>query len=191
MIKTNIQSIIENDIRIQLKKKKPIIIAIDGMAASGKSTMAQRLSKSFDGEIIHMDDFFLQDHQKTQERLSEIGGNLDYERFKQEVIQSLLHQRDIHYQAYNCQSKTMTSKTIHYQQSLIIIEGAYALRPEFRTYYDLTYLIMIEPTEQIKRLEKRNPHMIQSFINQWIPMENTYIDHMDLINQADRVFYIE
>jgi uridine kinase len=191
MTQANIQSIIEKDIRKQLNPDKPLVIAIDGMAGSGKSTLAKGLANHFKGAIIHMDDFFLQDHQRTQDRLSEVGGNIDYERFEEQVIHSILNQKDIDYHAYNCQSKTMTLKTISHHQSLIIIEGAYALRPDFRKHYDLTYLLMIEANEQVKRLKKRNPDMIQSFMNQWIPMENTYIDHMDLIHQVDRVFYIE
>lgn len=35
------------------------VIAIDGMAASGKSTLAARLAEELDGCVIHMDDFFL------------------------------------------------------------------------------------------------------------------------------------
>ena len=34
------------------------VIAIDGMAASGKSTLAARLAEELDGCVIHMDDFF-------------------------------------------------------------------------------------------------------------------------------------
>ena len=52
------------------------VIAIDGMAASGKSTLAARLAEELDGCVIHMDDFFLPPELRTQERLSSPGGNV-------------------------------------------------------------------------------------------------------------------
>lgn len=35
--------------------------------------------------LSHMDDFYLQGRQRTYERLNEVGGNVDYERFAKEV----------------------------------------------------------------------------------------------------------
>ena len=64
--------------------KRPFVIAIDGRAASGKSTLAEQLSTLLEADVIHMDDFFLQPYQRTPERLAEIGGNVDYERFAKE-----------------------------------------------------------------------------------------------------------
>jgi hypothetical protein len=43
------------------------------------------LSEQPDATIFHMDDFYLQGRQRTYERLNEVGGNVDYERFAKEV----------------------------------------------------------------------------------------------------------
>lgn len=55
------------------------------MDAAGKSTLALLLSEQPDATIFHMDDFYLQGRQRTYERLNEVGGNVDYERFAKEV----------------------------------------------------------------------------------------------------------
>mgnify|MGYP003765190341 CR=1 FL=1 len=60
------------------------------MSAARKTTFIQKLQKEFDENIFHMDDFFLQEKQRTSERLQEIGGNIDYERFKEEIFEKLL-----------------------------------------------------------------------------------------------------
>ena len=60
----------------------PYIVAIDGRCASGKSTLAAYLKSALACSVIHMDHFFLQPHQRTEKRLREPGGNVDYERFK-------------------------------------------------------------------------------------------------------------
>ena len=40
------------------REKRPFVIAIDGRCASGKTTLAGRLQKEIDCNIIHMDHFF-------------------------------------------------------------------------------------------------------------------------------------
>lgn len=67
------------------RKHRPVIIAIDGRCAAGKLTLALLLSEQPDATIFHMDDFYLQGRQSTYERLNEVGGNVDYERFAKEV----------------------------------------------------------------------------------------------------------
>ena len=70
-------------IRTLLAGEKPrIIAAIDGRCGSGKTTLAAWLMDQFDGNLFHMDDFYLRSEQRTPERLAETGGNVDYERFR-------------------------------------------------------------------------------------------------------------
>ena len=70
-------------------QRKSIAIAIDGNSASGKSSLAALLKSKYFCTVIHMDDFFLRPVQRTPERLKEPGGNIDYERFVEEVIRPL------------------------------------------------------------------------------------------------------
>jgi len=55
------------------KDKQYILIAIDGKCASGKTTLGLYLKNNLDANLFHMDDFFLQKHQRTEERLAEVG----------------------------------------------------------------------------------------------------------------------
>ncbi|MBQ8411006.1 MAG: hypothetical protein IJX15_04645 [Ruminiclostridium sp.] len=72
-----------------LSEKERVIVAIDGNCGSGKTTIARAVSEHFSCPVIRTDDFFLRPEQRTEERLSEVGGNIDYERFKEEVTASL------------------------------------------------------------------------------------------------------
>ena len=78
------------------------IIAIDGRCAAGKTTLAARLAKELGGDVIHMDDFFLPPALRTQERRSEPGGNVHYERFLTEVIPKLASGQAFSYQRFDC-----------------------------------------------------------------------------------------
>jgi len=180
---------IEKKIQTLLNKKDQVVIAMDGMAASGKSTFAKGLAKHFRGTIIHMDDFFLQDHQRIEQRLNEVGGFVDYERFYEEVIKPLMKGKLDHYHAYDCQDKTMTKIDLN-PSSLYIIEGAYAMRPDFIGLYDLSILWLIDSKEQKRRIKTRSPHLLQAFVNEWIPKENSYIEYFNLEDKADIVIEI-
>ena len=55
-----------------------------------------------------MDDFYLQPHQRTEERLAEPGGNVDRERFLQEVLIPLHEGHDAVYRVFDCQILALT-----------------------------------------------------------------------------------
>ena len=62
------------------------VIAIEGGSASGKTTLGALLETLYDCTVFHMDDFFLRPEQRTPERYAEVGGNIDRERFLEEVL---------------------------------------------------------------------------------------------------------
>ena len=69
-----------------LTQKDMVVVAIDGKCTSGKTTLASKLVQIYDCNVFHMDDFFLRPEQRTPERFAEVGGNVDYERFQEEVL---------------------------------------------------------------------------------------------------------
>jgi uridine kinase len=185
------KKVIINEINRLLKNKSRLIVAIDGMAASGKTTLAESLRKEFDAEVVHMDDFFLQDYQRTQSRLNEIGGNIDYERFISEILNQItMKQEELRYNIYNCQTKSMKEVSLNLRRKVIIVEGAYALREEFRKIYDFKVLITIDPSKQIERLKRRNINLIDKFVGEWIPKENKYIDNYRVKDFVDVVINV-
>ena len=80
----------------------PCVIAIDGRAASGKTTMAGQLKEILGGEIVRMDDFFLPPAMRTEERFAVPGSNVHYERFADEVLTDLRKQRSFSYRRFDC-----------------------------------------------------------------------------------------
>lgn len=158
------------------ERMKPFLVAIDGMSASGKTTLGNLLHMEFaDSNLFHMDDYFLQPHQRTDKRLSEVGGNVDYERFMDEVV---LHANDrdgLSFRKFDCQTQTLGPATYVPWRPLVIIEGAYSQHPYFGNIYDLCIFCEISKEEQKKRILKRNgPEKLDRFLNEWIPKENTY-----------------
>lgn len=179
-------NLIEN-LKQKPKHTRPLILAIDGMCGSGKTTLAEYLSSVFDVAVIHMDNFFLPFERKTKERLAEAGGNIDYERFIEITLPALEKRQPFSYMAYNCQTASYDRKMEVPSCELIIVEGSYSLHERFGCYYDLSLFLEVSSREQLQRLEARcqNETKFTRFKNEWIPMENFYHKAQSVKQRAD------
>ena len=45
--------------------------------------------------------------------------------------------------------------------------------------------LAVDPAEQLRRLERRNPRMLQRFVDEWIPLENRYFEATNIQAVAD------
>lgn len=169
------QPVVEKINELLKTKKTPIIIAIDGMCASGKTTLGYYLQNKFDCNIFHMDDFFLQNEQRTEERLAEIGGNVDYERFKKEVIIPILNKKSVIYRPFRCDIRAIEDGKEIGSKRLNIIEGSYSQHPYFGENYQMKIFMRLPQEKQIERIRVRNGNeLLEKFISEWIPKENAY-----------------
>ncbi|MGJ9458319.1 uridine kinase family protein [Oceanobacillus sp. CF4.6] len=172
----------------QLEENDHLIVAIEGRCGSGKSTLSKILGGAFDCNVFHMDDFFLPFEMKTKERLAEPGGNVHYERFKEEVLNPLKNSETISYRPYNCAIRAL-DKPIHTSpKKITLIEGVYCLHPSLANAYDYKIFMTVESQTQLKRIAKRNgEEKLQMFINQWIPLEEHYFSSLDVEKQCDYI----
>ena len=114
-----------------LAKKDVVIVAIDGKGTSGKTTFASKLAEVYDCNVFHMDDFFLRPEQRTPERFAEVGGNVDYERFREEVLLPLRSGRAFSYRPFDCSTFTLAAPVAVAPKRLNIIEGTYSHHPSW------------------------------------------------------------
>lgn len=167
-------------------RKQPFVISIDGPAASGKTTLGNQLSDITKSSIIHMDDFFLIEELRTSERLNEAGGNVHYERFKDEVIDQLRLKKDFTYNRFDCKTMTFSEKKMIPYTPLIIVEGSYSRHPYFGEYYDLSVFCQVDESEQKQRIIKRNGlDRLKDFEERWIPMEEKYAEAFKIKECSD------
>ncbi|MCL2350731.1 MAG: (d)CMP kinase [Defluviitaleaceae bacterium] len=158
-----------------------ILIAIDGDAAAGKSTLAAKLAKEHNCTVVHMDHFFLPPALRTDERLAEPGGNVDYERFKTEVLEPLQAGKPFSYRPFCCQKWDFADEISITPSAITIVEGAYALHPTLAHAYHVKMFVKIDPKEQMRRILARNGEiMAEKFQNIWIPMEKRYQEAFDI-----------
>lgn len=150
-------------------------VAIDGPCASGKSTLGAALQDIYNCPLIHMDDFFLRPEQRSSERLSQPGGNVDYERFVQEVLAPLLAGLNFAYRPWRCQRGALGDAIPVSAAPLTVVEGSYSLRPDLRNAYQLR--VWVEAAWESRRqrlLERGGMECLERFEQLWIPLEDSY-----------------
>ena len=173
-------------------RKEEVTVAIDGMAGAGKSKLASLLAGIFDCNVFHCDDYFLTPELRTEERLKEVGGNMDYVRFRKEICDNLNTGREFTYTKFDCSTQEMGEEVKVSPKRINIIEGSYSMHPTLMKYYELYIFLGVEPQLQSERILRRNGEFLHKrFVNEWIPKENAYHEAMEIKAKCDLVYYTD
>ena len=171
---------------------KPFILAIDGRCAAGKTTLAQELSCLTGAAVVHVDDFFLQPFQRTKARLDTPGENVDWERFKAQVLLPLSRGETARFRPFDCHTLGFKEESFISPENGVIIEGTYCLHKALRDFYSLKVFADIPPQAQRRRIEKRNgKEGAAAFVQKWIPLEESYFSACDPAAICDYVITSE
>ncbi len=164
----------------------PKLAALDGRCASGKTTAAEILHRQYGWPVVHADDFFLRPEQRTPERYAEPGGNIDWERLREEVLIPLREGKPVSYRRFDCSCMKLGDTIILPASNLVLIEGSYSLHPKLRDLYDLKLFLTVSPKEQLRRIEERNgSEKLIMFKERWIPLEELYFSSCGSCEIAD------
>lgn len=163
--------------QIQTGGASPLLIAIDGRCAAGKTTLAAALQEAIHCNVIHMDDFYLRPGQRTEQRMREPGGNVDRERFLEEVMLPLSRGQRFSYRKYDCRSMELSSPVRVEPGAVTVIEGSYSCHPALWDFYGLRIFLDVDEEEQLRRIRRRNGEQaLAVFRDRWIPMEERYFE---------------
>lgn len=165
---------------------KAKVIAIDGRAASGKTTLSKLLSIVLKAGVVHMDDFFLPPALRTDARLEQPGGNVHYERFAMEVLPRIPDNAGFSYRIFDCGQMDYNGFREVKASDWRIVEGSYSHHPHFGKYADLRVLSHVEADEQMRRILLRDGEWLaERFRSVWIPMEEKYFEYYDIRTRSD------
>ena len=114
------------------------VVAIDGRCASGKTRLAQLLSKKFDARVVHIDEFYLPLEERRSDWKEHPGANIDFKRLAREALlpgfYSIFFKEaergNIEYRPYSCKEKQYLEPKKLPVQQITVIEGTYAFHPE-------------------------------------------------------------
>ncbi|MDR0952025.1 MAG: uridine kinase [Oscillospiraceae bacterium] len=165
-----------------------VILAIDGRCGAGKTTLAGILKERYDCLVLPIDDFFLRPEQRTAARLAEPGGNIDYERFRSEVLEPLKTGEPFSYRPYDCHAQKLAEPVLVEPTLLTVVEGSYSLHPYFDGFYTLSVFLTLPVPAQLERLRARNPANLDRFVSEWIPMEERYFEGFKVSEKSSFCF---
>ena len=172
----------------RLQKQDRLVVALDGMSCSGKTTFARALAEKFAGSVVHMDDFFLPADRFTEAMQALPGGNMDRQRFREEVLTPLSSGKDFAYTPFSCKDQALLPDKVPVLGRLVVVEGAYALLPDWEKYYDLALFLEVSAEEQQGRLLLRNGAKgMVPFLMRWIPREESYFTACGVRARCDAV----
>ena len=145
-------------------------LAIDGRCGAGKTTLAGELAAQYGCEVIHLDDFFL-----PRGRQKDGFGNLEKDRFLKEVLLPLSKGETVCYRKFFCATQTYGEPIVLPRGCSVILEGSYALLPEFRFAYTHSVFLTVPPERQRERIIRRcGEDVWMEFATRWIPDEEAY-----------------
>ncbi len=171
--------------------KGKVIAAIEGGSASGKTTLSGLLKEFYGCTVFHMDDFFLRPEQRRPERYAQTGGNIDWERFLEEVLKPLSRGETVSLRRFDCSSMSLAEAERIAPAKLVIVEGAYSMHPKLAAYYDFSVFLDIAPEFQRERILRRNSaEKAQRFFDEWIPLERVYFEETGARERCDMVIPI-
>lgn len=184
-------SALESRIAALLAQKPRVLVALDGMSASGKTTLAAALALRFPASaVVHMDDFTIPFEDRFPGYFDAQLSNADLARFDREVLTPLLAGQAARYCPYICHPEPgfLAPVTIAADTRLLIVEGAYCLHPRLFDRYDLRVLCTVPPETQRARILARNGSaQLERFLRLWIPMENRHIAAHGLAARCDLI----
>lgn len=152
-----------------------VVVALDGRCASGKTTLAARLARERGWSVVHMDHFFLRPEQRTPERYAQPGGNVDHERFLEEVLLPLRRGERPVYRPYDCHAQALRPPAPFDPGPVVLVEGSYACHPALWDHYDLRAFLTVDPGLQRERIAAREgAESARMFQERWIPLEERY-----------------
>lgn len=170
--------------------RKPLLIAIDGRSGAGKTSFALALKEKYNWSIFHADRFFLRPEQRTPERLTEAGGNMDRERLLEEVILPIKKgTKLVSYRPFDCRTMQLSEPLSVTVGEVCVIEGSYSCHPDLWEYYDLHIFLDVSREEQKKRILKRNgAAQAAVFEEKWIPLEEKYFLEYNICERCEMRF---
>ena len=163
-----------------------VIAALDGRCASGKTTLAGALARDFGWSVVHVDHFFLRPEQRTLQRLAQPGGNVDHERFREEVLTPLQRGEAAAYRPFVCKTGRLGEPVTIPPAPAVLVEGSYACHPDLWSAYHVRAFLTVSPALQRERiLAREGPEYAQVFYDKWIPLEERYFSALQVEERCD------
>lgn len=172
------------------RKSLTTLIGIDGMAGSGKTTLAMQLHQHIPSSaIVSLDNFYLSMSACQFQCLNperDYKSHFDWKRLRDSVLEPLIRNTRALYQQYDWSTNTYGDWLTVEPRRVVFLEGVYSTRRELRSYFNLTLYVETSLDTRYSRIINRKYKDI-SWLDRWIAMENWYESYEQPTEQADLI----
>lgn len=154
-----------------LKDGERYILGIDGLSRSGKTTLTENIKKELQKASIPVVTYHIDDYVVEREKRYDTGYEPWYEYyFLQWDIQAL--KRDLF-------------KAMEKERTLVILEGVFLQREEWRSFFDFVVYVKCSREERFSRESEETRKKMNNFKERYWKAEDYYIATVEPERKAD------
>jgi uridine kinase len=171
------------------RRRTPVIVAIDGMSAAGKSTLAAEIKERRDVAIVHGDDFYRVMDDTARFELSPQAGYeqyFDWQRLLSEALSALRQNRTASFRRYDWTSGQLGERVNVGPSPVVVVEGVYTMRPELSSMFDMT--VWLDTSDELRAERRSRRDDPPEWVDRWDRAERYYISTFQPQLQADFTF---
>jgi uridine kinase len=159
---------------------KPLLVAIDGLPLSGKTTLAQQVAEELGAECLGLDDFVRSEAEWSSRDKPSFP--LDFVRYGEfvDAVRSLAHNRRCLFRPYNWETRRVEDlpKVVR-GDGIALVEGVSTLHPDLAPLYDLRIWIESDAETTLAASLQRG---VGSWAHEW---EFVFLPSVELYLQTD------
>jgi len=182
------------------EKGRPFIVAIDGLSGAGKTTLVEQLRGTEMNEVVlHIDDFIVERHRRygtgQSEAMEYYELQWDIDLLAETLFKPLREgQTNLTLPYYERDRDEIVMRPIEVAiDALILIEGIFLLRDEWRAYFD--YVVYLDCPQEVRyeRVLNRDTYIgdlserLAKYERRYWPGEAHYIKMINPQAQADQI----
>lgn len=175
------------------------ILGIDGLSRSGKTTLASAVTKQagamgIAGCLFHIDDFIVERNKRYGTGLDEWREYYEHQwpvdKLTQAFFSKLKKAGQVELCYYEAELDQCLAKTVQLpEQALIIVEGVFLQRIEWRSYYDRVLYLACPREKRLLREAKAVRENLEKMERRYWKAESHYEKTVQPETQADWVLH--
>jgi uridine kinase len=169
-------------------RSRPLLVAIDGKSGSGKSQLAALVAGALPAVVVPSDDFYA-GHVSDAEWEARTPGEraadvIDWQRLRAEALEPLLAGRTAGWYPFDFEARRSdgtfrlaAARVTREPAAVVILDGAYSIRPELADLIDLSVLVDVPADERRRRLVERDGSAYtDAWQQRWSAAEELYFN---------------
>lgn len=199
------KKVIINEFDRQCCKERPFIVAIDGLGGAGKTTFVKELiielRSTCTVNVLHIDDLIVEREKRYNTAFDEwyeyyyLQWNIEF--IKNELLLKLHNNvQELTLPFYDkSTNSTVNKKVLMPPNSILLIEGVFLQRNEWRGFYDYTIFLECPRVVREERVLKRDLYIgdskarVRKYEKRYWVAEEYYLKKENPLQQADKIWH--